>query len=299
MSATTQMAVGLSWEFIGFLANSLIFLLVGLEVRAIQVAEFWEITALAIGVTLFSRVVVIGFFSWGANWINHRLVIPLSWQIMLIWGGLRGSLSLAMALSLPVFLASGAVFPDRSKILVMTFGLIMFNLLVQGLTIEPLMKLLKLEQRPSPELRRYELYRGQVLTAQAVRRRLEELYNRNLLSEEAANLLQEEYTAREKAATAELHRLQLNNRQMKAEQMQLARQRLRQVEKSTATDLYNQGVISEEVMRELRANIDAQINQPENALNQPENPSPQIGPDKSGDSTEVEISPPQRPSELL
>jgi monovalent cation:H+ antiporter, CPA1 family len=299
MSATTQMAVGLSWEFIGFLANSLIFLLVGLEVRAIQVAEFWEITALAIGVTLFSRVVVIGFFSWGANWINRRLVIPLSWQIMLIWGGLRGSLSLAMALSLPVFLASGAVFPDRSKILVMTFGLIMFNLLVQGLTIEPLMKLLKLEQKPSPELRLYELYRGQALTAQAVRRRLEELYNRNLLSEETAGILQEEYSEREKAATAELHKLQLNNRQMKEEQMQLARQRLRQVEKSTATDLYNQGVISEEIMRELRANIDAQINQPEKALDLPINPSSEIAPDKLGNSTEVEGSPPQRPSELL
>jgi CPA1 family monovalent cation:H+ antiporter len=299
MSATTQMAVGLSWEFIGFLANSLIFLLVGLEVRAIQVAEFWEITALAIGVTLFSRVVVIGFFSWGANWINRRLVIPLSWQIMLIWGGLRGSLSLAMALSLPVFLASGAVFPDRSKILVMTFGLIMFNLLVQGLTIEPLMKLLKLEQKPSPELRLYELYRGQALTAQAVRRRLEELYNRNLLSEETAAILQEEYTEREKAATAELHRLQLNNRQMKEEQMLLARQRLRQVEKSAATDLYNQGVISEEVMRELRANIDAQINQPGKALDLPKNPSLEIAPDKLDNSTEVESSPPRRPSELL
>lgn len=264
MSATTQMAVGLSWEFIGFLANSLIFLLVGLEVRAIQVAEFWEITALAIGVTLFSRVVVIGCFSWGANLINKRLVIPLSWQIMLIWGGLRGSLSLAMALSLPVFLASGAAFPDRSKILVMTFGLIMFNLLVQGLTIEPLMKLLKLEQKPSPELRLYELYRGQMLTAQAVRRRLEELYNRNLLSEETAAILQAEYAEREKAATTELHRLQANNRQMKEEQLQLARRRLMQVEKSTATDLYNQGIISEDIMRELRATIDGQLNQPEN-----------------------------------
>jgi hypothetical protein len=128
---------------------------------------------------------------------------------------------------------------------------------------------------------------------------LEELYNRNLLSEETAGILQEEYTEREKAATAELHKLQLNNRQMKEEQMLLARQRLRQVEKSTATDLYNQGVISEEVMRELRANIDAQINQPEKALDLPINPSSEIAPDKLGNSTEVEGSPPQRPSELL
>ncbi len=259
MSPTSQVAVGFSWDFIGFLANSLIFLLVGLQVRAIQASEFWIITALAIGVTLFSRVIVIGVFSWVTNLINRQPVISFSWQLMLIWGGLRGSLSLAMALSLPVVLASGALFPDRDKLLVMTFGLIMFNLLVQGLTIEPLMKLLKLEQKPSPELRQYELYRGQMLTAQAVRRRLEELYNRNLLSEETASFLRDEYVEREKNAADELHKIQMSNRHMKEEQLQLARRRLLQVEKSTANDLYNQGIITEDVMRELWGNIDAKL----------------------------------------
>jgi CPA1 family monovalent cation:H+ antiporter len=266
MSPTTQVAVGLSWEFIGFLANSLIFLLVGLQIRAIQILNFWEIAALAIGVALFSRVVVIGFFSWLANLLRRGQIIPLKWQLMLIWGGLRGSLSLAMALSLPVLLNNGAPFPDRDRILVMTFGLIMFNLLVQGLTIEPLMRLLNLGQKTSPEMRQYEFYRGQMLIAQAVRRRLDELSNRNLMTEEMAGLLRDEYAERENTATAELHRLQANNREMKEEQLQVARKRLLQVEKSTATDLYNQGVISEEIMRVLRSEIDTQLTNREQVI---------------------------------
>ena len=259
MSPTTQVAVGLSWEFIGFLANSLIFLLVGLQIRAIQILNFWEIAALAIGVALFSRFVVIGFFSWLANLLKRNQPISLKWQLMLIWGGLRGSLSLAMALSLPVVLNSGEPFPDRDRLLVMTFGLIMFNLLVQGLTIEPLMRLLNLGQKTSPVMRQYEFYRGQKLIAQAVRRRLDELSNRNLMTEEMAGLLRDEYAARENIATEELHNLQANNHEMKEEQLQLARQKLLHVEKSTATDLYNQGVISEDVMRVLQAEINAQL----------------------------------------
>lgn len=292
MSPTTQVAVGHSWEFIGFLANSLIFLLVGLEIRAISILDFWEVTALAIAVALFSRVVVVNFFSWLANALKRRPAIPMSWQLMLIWGGMRGSLSLAMALSLPVMLANGSIFPDRAKILVMTFGLIMFNLLVQGLTIEPLLKLLKLGEKLTPEMRQYELYRGKMLTAQAVRRRLDELSNRNLMTEEMAGLLRNEYADREKAAAAELHRLQMSNHAIKEEQLALARKRLLQVEKSTASDLFNQGIISEEVMRELRAEVDTQIAHTEG-------PAPKIPAAKPVKAAEPTSLPGQEPEKQL
>ena len=65
---------------------------------------------------------------------------------MLVWGGLRGSLALALALSLP-FSHGGRPFADRDLILVMTFGVILFSLLVQGLTMEPLLKRLGLIDR--------------------------------------------------------------------------------------------------------------------------------------------------------
>lgn len=184
MSPTSRITVGLSWEFFGFLANSLIFLLVGLQIRTIVFSGYWGITLLAIVVTLVSRCIVIGFFSWLTSVFNRPKAIAFNWQIMLVWGGLRGSLSLAMALSLPVTLVSGADFPDRNQILVMTFGLILFSLLIQGLTIEPLMKVLKLGRDQSGQIHQYETLRGRLLTSRAARHRIDEMHSRGLINEE-------------------------------------------------------------------------------------------------------------------
>jgi CPA1 family monovalent cation:H+ antiporter len=62
--------------------------------------------------------------------------IPLRWQHVAVWGGLRGALALALALSLT------AAFPYREQILNLTFGVVIFSILVQGLTLKPLLKLL-------------------------------------------------------------------------------------------------------------------------------------------------------------
>jgi CPA1 family monovalent cation:H+ antiporter len=64
--------------------------------------------------------------------------IPLRWQHVIVWGGLRGALALALALSLD------STFPDRDRVLDLTFGVVAFSILVQGLTIKPLLKRLRL-----------------------------------------------------------------------------------------------------------------------------------------------------------
>lgn len=64
--------------------------------------------------------------------------IPLRWQHVAVWGGLRGALALALVLSLTT------AFPYRVQILNLTFGVVIFSILVQGLTIKPLVRILKL-----------------------------------------------------------------------------------------------------------------------------------------------------------
>jgi hypothetical protein len=64
--------------------------------------------------------------------------IPLRWQHVAVWGGLRGALALALALSL------NTAFPYREQILNLTFGVVIFSIVVQGLTIKPLVRILKL-----------------------------------------------------------------------------------------------------------------------------------------------------------
>jgi CPA1 family monovalent cation:H+ antiporter len=62
--------------------------------------------------------------------------IPLRWQHVIVWGGLRGALALALALSLD------STFPDRARVLDLTFGVVVFSILVQGLTMKPLLRVL-------------------------------------------------------------------------------------------------------------------------------------------------------------
>jgi NhaP-type Na+/H+ or K+/H+ antiporter len=70
---------------------------------------------------------------------DGKLPIPVAWRHVMFWGGLRGALVMALALSLPLS------FPERETIINMTFGVVLFKLLVPGLTMEPLLRVLKLE----------------------------------------------------------------------------------------------------------------------------------------------------------
>lgn len=145
MSPSTRLAVSSTWEFFGFLANSLIFLLIGLEVNLEKLGQYWLPTLVAIAIVLLVRLAVVAASSWLLRYIHHPL--PYRWQVVLVWGGLRGSLALAIALSIPFTLTGGAPFPNRDLSLVMTFGVIIFSLLVQGLTMQPLLSRLGLIDR--------------------------------------------------------------------------------------------------------------------------------------------------------
>lgn len=257
MAPTTQIALGYSWEFFGFLANSLIFLLMGLEIRAINFTDFWQITLVGIGVTILSRIIMVGVSSWLTNTINRRVLIPLSWQVMMIWGGLRGAVSLSMALSLPLVLASGAPFPERDKLLVMSFGLILFTLVVQGLTIEPLMNYLKLGRATSEQIRRYELLRGQLLITRTVSQKTQEMLESGLINEDMAKSIIKDYQAKEDVTNTALAALHVSNELLQEEQLHTARRQLLEIEKTKAKELYSQGIISEEILQSLQTDIDS------------------------------------------
>src|SRR5438067_1430434 len=127
MSPTTRLAVSSTWEFFGFLANSLIFVLIGLELDIGKLLHYVGPTLLAIAAVLAGRAAVVAASSWVLRYIHRP--IPYRWQSVLVWGGLRGSLALAMALSLPFALPGNHPFPDRDLLQVMTFGVILFSLL--------------------------------------------------------------------------------------------------------------------------------------------------------------------------
>jgi CPA1 family monovalent cation:H+ antiporter len=142
MSARTRTAMESFWEYVSFVMNSLVFLLIGLEIHVRQLLRNWTLVALAVGAVLVGRVLSVYLFVPLSNRFAEK--IPFRWQLVVVWGGLRGALALALSLSLP------ATFPYREQILDLTFGVVIFSIVVQGLTIKPLLKLLKLANGYNP-----------------------------------------------------------------------------------------------------------------------------------------------------
>ena len=133
------------WDFITFLANTSIFLLLGLSEEFLfeNISEYNYLMPSIIVVifaVLLARLVVV----FGSSAINNKLCkhkISLAYQVVMHWGGLRGALPLAMALSL----TNADIGKDnRANIIIFTLAIILFTLIIQGITIKPLMKKLKI-----------------------------------------------------------------------------------------------------------------------------------------------------------
>lgn len=135
MSPTTQVAVDSFWEYAAFVVNSLVFLLIGLEIRLPQLATAASSVAWGVLAMLAGRSVAV----YGLLPLTNLLgsPVPIRWQHVLFWGGLRGSLSIALVLSLPTSV------PGRAQFVFMIFGAVLFSLLAQGLTVKPLLRWLK------------------------------------------------------------------------------------------------------------------------------------------------------------
>ncbi len=139
MSASTRLAVNAFWEYAAFIAESLVFLLIGMQIKIELFVKYAPMVGAAILAILVSRLVVIYVIAPFVS--SKKKPLPLQWCHLLFWGGLRGSLCMAMALSLP------HSFPAREQLIVMAFGVAAFTLFVQGLTIEPLVRFLKVANK--------------------------------------------------------------------------------------------------------------------------------------------------------
>lgn len=136
MSPRSRLAVHAFWEYAAFVVNSVVFLLIGFEAVAVR---WWERPGLVIGgivIVLLARAISV--YGLAPVFRLAGSPVPLAWQHLLVWGGLRGALSMALVLGLP------QTVPGRDAIVALTFGYVLFSLLVQGTTVGPLVRRLGL-----------------------------------------------------------------------------------------------------------------------------------------------------------
>ena len=162
-SSETQLQGSGFWNTLDFLFNNALFLLVGLQLRHI-VGGLGELSlfqasfyALIVSTTLIAtRMIWVFALALGPKLLVFRARGDdpfASWKEVMVvaWTGMRGAISLAGALALPLVLASGAAFPQRNLIVFITFTSILVTLVVQGLTLPPLLRRLQLKDEGETE----------------------------------------------------------------------------------------------------------------------------------------------------
>ncbi len=133
MNPRTRLIVTEFWDFLAFFVNSIVFLLIGDQIRFEILGDNLDIIAVTIVAMIAARAIA----TYGLGFLSNKLVnseIGIPDQTVLWWGGLRGSVSIALALSVPKILG------EREEIIATVFGVVLFTLLVQGLTTKPLLQ---------------------------------------------------------------------------------------------------------------------------------------------------------------
>ena len=164
--AATRLQGIFFWDFLVYLLEGLVFLITGMQTRTVffQMHDLpWQHFAYAILLTV--AVVIVTRFIWVypaallPRWLSPSLarrdpLPPWRWLFFLGFVGVRGVVSLAAALAIPLFTAAGTPFPDRDLILIVTFGVIVVTLIGQGLLLPGLVRWLGLNKHAAEEQQR-------------------------------------------------------------------------------------------------------------------------------------------------
>lgn len=252
MSPTTRLSMKSFWEYAAFLINSLVFLLVGIQVKFSVLAQYWLAVVIAIFAVLISRIIVVYGLAPVIGLIDRK--IPPSYQHVLIWGGLRGALSMALALSLSPAIDQGL----RQEILAMTFGVAIFSLLVQGLSIDRLVKMLGLTTH-DPAQKEVELATGRLTMLYGALEELARLHQERSILPEVEVRLRKELKEQVTKWEEEVEKLQATHGPLVDEQMRTARREILQAGKSDLLSLMHAGTIGDDVYDELVRELDHEL----------------------------------------
>jgi len=247
MSPTTHILVFNFWDMAAYFANSVVFLLIGLQIDLIVLVAKWQVIIWAIVAVLVARAVgVYGL-------LGVRSGVPPRYKNVLYWGGLRGAISLALAISLPASLGAA-----RDDIQAMAFGVVLFTLLVQGLTMKPLINKMDLIQHSEAQ-EEYERRHARAVMAKSSYERLETMYKEGLLSshlrERLSGPLKKHAEALSNAVEEAIHA----DPSLEMQELDSAFRDILQTQRSTLTTLLRDGIISEETYTLLVSEVDTAL----------------------------------------
>ncbi|UPY37634.1 Na+/H+ antiporter [Sediminicoccus sp. KRV36] len=267
-SARTRLESRAVWQFIEFVLTSLIFILIGLELNDILERlgnrSVWQLAGLAVAVSL---ALIVSRFMWvfPALWLPRLIRSlagrasppPVAHMVILSWAGMRGVVSLAAALALPLG------FPERDLIIFLAFCAILATLVLQGTTLEWMIKRLGLVQPPHPNGIDPEEARARHIAAQAMLEAIRKRASDVLYGPIASDLLAEHADR-----AAHLERVTQGGGAAAAERAARRAVRLEAIDAARAAILVlqAQGELTEELLTKLGQELDFEENRLRNAL---------------------------------
>ena len=252
------------WEIVFLLLNGLLFALIGLQLPTILDELSGRSTAELVGYAAVVSAVVIGArLAWMlATYLLATLSSRIrmddpapSWQAKAVisWSGMRGAVSLAAALAIPLATDAGDPFPQRNLIIFLTFAVILVTLVLQGLTLPPLIRVLDLDDGGIGEK---EEAKARIRAAEAALERLDELVEEDWVRADTADRARRQYLFRQERFRSRFDPQADGAAEARSQDYQRLRRELLDAEREAVTQLRREGVIGDDVMRRVVRDLD-------------------------------------------
>jgi monovalent cation/hydrogen antiporter len=260
------------WEILTFLLNAVLFLLVGLQLpRILDGLSGHSTGELLLWAGLVSVVVIAVRLAWvftvpyltrliDRREVQRRRRLGAGARLVVGWAGMRGSVSLAAALAIPLHTDAGGSFPERDLIIFLAFVVILVTLVGQGLTLGPLIDSLGLDD-DGQESREDSLARRRV--AEAALQRLEELGEPDWISADSVGRARNLFDYRQRRFGA-LEDGDGDNFEGRADAWRRLMYELFDAQREALLELRNQGEISDEIRRRVERDLDLEESRLEN-----------------------------------
>ncbi len=255
-SASSRVTLLSFWEYAGFGVNTFIFLLIGLEIDLVTLRRTLPAILLTFLAYQIGRALSVYPLLAVIRWFDRP--IPLRWQHVLFLGNIKGSISMALALSLPATLAG------REELIALVFGTVLLSLLGQGVSLPWFIRRLQLSPL-SESYQQVEELQAQLITAKAAQDELDSLLKTGVLPKSIYEEMRSTYQVRVVAAEKTLRDLysrrsdQLPALSGNQSKLDAIRRRLLLVEKGALNDALRKRILSEEIVRERLQTIDEQL----------------------------------------
>lgn len=256
ISASTRLTLFSFWESAGFGVNSFIFLLIGVEIDLIILWRTLPAVLLAVVAYQVGRVLCVYPLLAIVRWFDRP--IPLRWQHVLFFGNIKGSLSMALAFSLP------ATLEGRQQLIALVFGAVLLSLLGQGVSLPWLVKRLQLSHF-SVYRQQVEALQAQLITGKAAQDELDSLLKSGVLPKAIYEEMRSTYQVRVAGAEKSLREIynrrpdELDTTTGERTKLDAIRRRLLLAEKGALNEAIRKRILSQGIVQERLQKIDEQL----------------------------------------